>query len=59
MEIFEEDQLTREGAKARRDFVKYWLHAWKPEWLKNLTSEIFSDECSLQNNTNSPVTWVF
>ena len=39
--------------------MRYWLDKWHPDRLQNLLSMMFSDKCSLQNNMNNPVAWVF
>jgi transposase len=51
--------LTKEGATERYNFVRYWLDLHYPERLQKLVSGKFSDECTLQNNTNNPVGWIF
>jgi hypothetical protein len=48
--------LTKEGVKARREFAQYWLES---DRRKTLLAGKFSDECTIQNNTNNPVAWVF
>jgi hypothetical protein len=52
-------RLTKDGAKAQLAFAKYWLDLRFPIQLKNLLAGLFSSECSVQNNTNNPVAWVF
>lgn len=52
-------KLTKEGAKERLSFAKFWLSPGHSERLKQLLKASFSDECTVQNSTNNPIAWVF